>query len=133
MTKPTDASGQPAQGRLQGALRSRFDFLFGAGPLLPRGGGGVLKVDRHKAAHDPADLVGATGQAARNFFQGEGRTHLSGDFFGAAADEPHLVDLPFDRHFVDVLTRSLALISPLRVPRVRDLPRAHTRSGAPAM
>jgi len=41
------------------------------------GGGGLLNVDRHEAAHDPADLVGATGQAARNFFQGEGRPHLS--------------------------------------------------------
>ena len=49
------------------------------------------------------------------------------------ADRPDRVNLPVEGDFVDELTRSLALISPLLVPRARDLPRAHTRSGAPAM
>ena len=113
---------------LRGAL------LFGNGFLFLRGRVALLDIEWGKAANDPADFFFAAREAARNLFERNGWTGLPGHIVETAeANAAHRVDLALDRHFVDVLTRSLALISPLRVPRVRDLPRAHTRSGAPAM
>lgn len=92
-----------------------------------------MLLERFETGDIPTDFFGGSGQTTGNFHEGKGRANRSSDLVARVeADFTDRVNLSVEGDFVDVLTRSLALISPLRVPRARDLPRAHMRSGAPA-